>query len=72
MEAGLEPAGEARAQLGPVVKIDDGRIREHLDEVVRSTVEETLITLLAAAASLLGRSACVLSWHPAQFMVGQT
>jgi len=38
MEAGVEPAGEARSPLGPVVKIDEGLIREHLDEVVRSTV----------------------------------
>jgi hypothetical protein len=40
METGLEPAGGARAQLGPVVKIDEVCIREHSDEVVRSTVEE--------------------------------
>ena len=31
MEVGVEPVGEARAPLGPVVKIDEGRIREHLD-----------------------------------------
>jgi hypothetical protein len=31
MEAGVELAGDARAPLGPVVKIDEGRIREHLD-----------------------------------------
>jgi transposase-like protein len=53
MEAGVEPAGEARAPLGPVVKIDEGRIREHLDEVVRSTVEETLNALLDAEADHL-------------------
>jgi transposase-like protein len=53
MEAGLEPAGEARSSLGPVVKIDEGRIREHLDEVVRSTVEETLNALLDAEADHL-------------------
>jgi transposase-like protein len=53
MEAGVEPAGEARAPLGPVVKIDEGRIREHLDEVVRSTVEETLNALLDAEADQL-------------------
>jgi hypothetical protein len=28
MEAGVEPSGEARSPLGPVVKIDQGRIRE--------------------------------------------
>jgi len=53
MEAGVGPAGEARAPLGPVVKIDEGRIREHLDEVVRSTVEVTLNALLDAEADHL-------------------
>jgi len=53
METGVEAAGEARAPLGPVVKIDEGRIREHLDEVVRSTVEETLNALLDAEADHL-------------------
>jgi transposase-like protein len=53
METGVEPAGEARPPLGPVVKIDEGRIREHLDEVVRSTVEETLNALLNAEADHL-------------------
>jgi transposase-like protein len=53
METGVEPAGEARPPLGPVVKIDEGRIREHLDEVVRSTVEETLNALLDAEADHL-------------------
>jgi transposase-like protein len=36
-----------------VVKIDEGRIREHLDEVVRSTVDETLNALLDAEADHL-------------------
>ncbi len=53
MDVGVEPVGEARAPLGPVVKIDEGRIREHLDEVVRSTVEETLNALLDAEADHL-------------------
>ena len=53
MEAGVEPAGEARAPLGPVVKIDEGRIQAHLDEVVRATVEETLNALLDAEADHL-------------------
>jgi len=53
MEAGVESAGEARPPLGPVVKIDEGRIREHLDEVVRSTVEETVNALLDAEADHL-------------------
>ncbi|HZL68310.1 MAG TPA: IS256 family transposase [Candidatus Limnocylindrales bacterium] len=53
METGVESAGEARPPLGPVLKIDEGRIREHLDEVVRSTVEETLNALLDAEADHL-------------------
>ena len=53
MEAGVEGASGARALLGPVVQIDEGRIREHLDEVVRSTVEETLNALLDAEADQL-------------------
>jgi putative transposase len=53
METGVESAGEARPRLGPVLKIDEGRIREHLDEVVRSTVEETLNALLDAEADHL-------------------
>jgi len=45
----MEPTKEAeaggftvKAVVGPVVQIDEGRIQAHLDEVVRSTVEETL------------------------------
>ena len=38
---------------GPVVQIDEGRIQAHLDEVVRSTVEETLNALLDAEADHL-------------------
>ena len=38
---------------GPVVQIDEGRIQAHLDEVVRSTVEETLNALLDAEADRL-------------------
>jgi putative transposase len=39
--------------LGAVVQIDDGKIRAHLDEVVRATVEETLNALLDAEADVL-------------------
>jgi len=53
MEAGVEPAGEGRPPLGPVVQIDEGRIQAHLDEVVRATVEETLNALLDAEADRL-------------------
>lgn len=38
---------------GPVVQIDEGRIHAHLNEVVRSTVEETLNALLDAEADRL-------------------
>ena len=41
MEAGVETENEAKP-LGGVVQIDEGKIRAHLDEVVRATVEETL------------------------------
>ena len=39
--------------LGAVVQIDEGKIRAHLDEVVRATVEETLNALLDAEADVL-------------------
>ena len=41
------------ANLSNVVKIDDERIRGHLDRVVRGTVEETLNALLDAEADRL-------------------
>lgn len=41
-EAGVDPASGVKPVAGPVVQIDEGRIQAHLDEVVRSTVEETL------------------------------
>ena len=53
IEAGKDPEGGARQPLGPVVQIDAGRIQAHLDEVVRSTVEETLNALLDAEADEL-------------------
>ena len=39
---------ESISELGKVIKIDDGRIKNHLNEVVRSTVEETLNGMLDA------------------------
>jgi len=48
--AGTESGSKA---LGAVVQIDDGKIRAHLDEVVRATVEETLNALLDAEADHL-------------------
>ena len=53
MEVGVESSGGAKPGLGPVVQIDEGRIQAHLDEVVRSTVEETLNALLDAEADHL-------------------
>jgi putative transposase len=52
MEAGVEAVSGTKA-LGAVVQIDDGKIRAHLDEVVRATVEETLNALLDAEADHL-------------------
>jgi putative transposase len=53
IEVGKDPEGGAQQPLGPVVQIDQGRIQAHLDEVVRSTVEETLNALLDAEADEL-------------------
>jgi putative transposase len=52
-EAGPEPASGVKPVPGPVVQIDEGRIQAHLDEVVRSTEEETLNALLDAEADHL-------------------
>jgi transposase-like protein len=51
----MEPteAGNETKGLGSVVQIDEGKIQAHLDEVVRSTVEETLNALLDAEADQL-------------------
>ncbi len=48
-----EVEGSGGTPLGGVVRIDDGRIQAHLDEVVRSTVEEALNALLDAEADHL-------------------
>jgi putative transposase len=53
MGEGVGAGSGAKQPLGPVVQIDEGRIRAHLDEVVRSTVEETLNALLDAEADHL-------------------
>lgn len=52
-EAGAGPSSGVKPVAGPVVQIDEGRIQAHLDEVVRSTVEETLNALLDAEADRL-------------------
>ncbi len=51
--SGSEVEGSGGTPLGGVVRIDDGRIQAHLDEVVRSTVEEALNALLDAEADHL-------------------
>ena len=38
-------------KVGKVVKIDEGRIRDHPGEMVRGTVEETLKTGISAGES---------------------
>lgn len=48
-----EAGNIAPGALGNVIKIDDDRIRGHLDRVVRGTVEETLNALLDAEADRL-------------------
>ncbi len=53
VEAGVGLGSGSKAGLVPVVQIDEGRIQAHLDEVVRSTVEETLNALLDAEADRL-------------------
>jgi hypothetical protein len=45
--------GSETKELGAVVQIDDGKIRADLDEVVRTTAEETLNALLDAKADFL-------------------
>jgi putative transposase len=40
--------------MGQVIQIDKGRIRDHLGEMVRGTVEETLNAMLDAEAELCG------------------
>ena len=44
--------GEA-SKLSQLIQIDEGKIQEHLGEVVRSTVEETLNAMLDAEADRL-------------------
>ncbi|HKM79923.1 MAG TPA: hypothetical protein VJY15_03040 [Candidatus Acidoferrum sp.] len=46
-------AGQQVGKLSQVIQIDEGKIQEHLGEVVRSTVEETLNALLDAEADRL-------------------
>ena len=43
-------------KLSQVIQIDEGKIQEHVGEVVRSTVEETLNAMLDAEADRLCRA----------------
>jgi putative transposase len=52
LEGGVE-FGSGSKPLGAVAQIDDGKIRAHLDKVVRATVEETLNALLDVEADHL-------------------
>ena len=42
--------GSPAAALGEVIRIDEGVVKEHLDQIVVSTVERTLNALLDAEA----------------------
>jgi len=44
---------EKEAGMGQVIQIDEGRIRDHLGEMVRGTVEEALDAMLDAEADRL-------------------
>lgn len=48
---------EYNGTLGKVIQIDDSQIREHLSELVRGSVEETLNSLLDAEADQLCNAA---------------
>ncbi len=45
--------GEDTREIGKVIQIDEGKVREHLSEMVRGSVEETLNTMLQAEADQL-------------------
>jgi len=44
---------DSNKTLGKVVQIDEKRIKDHLGELVRGTVEETLNSMLDAEADAL-------------------
>src|SRR5499427_1396730 len=57
----MEPTNQGErppeaTKLSQVIQIDEGKIQEHLGEVVRSTVEETLNAMLDAEADRLCRA----------------
>lgn len=53
----MEKPDSASQALGSIIRIDEAQVKDHLGEIVRSTVEDTLNSLLdAEAARLLHRS----------------
>src|SRR5579864_1659588 len=53
----MEPTNQGEApKLSQVIQIDEEKIQQHLGEVVRSTVEETLNAMLDAEADRLCRA----------------
>ena len=56
-EATMGKDTEGTKDLGQIVEIDEAKIRDHLGEVVRGTVEETLNQLLEAEAEALCNAA---------------
>jgi putative transposase len=53
----MEPTNQGEvSKLNQVIQIDEGKSQEHLREVVRSTVEETLNAMLDAEADRLCRT----------------
>jgi len=57
MEPTRQVDGQGEVQkLSQVIQIDEGKIQAHLEEVLRSTVEETLNALLDAEADRLCRA----------------
>jgi len=53
MQSNRNPEGSETTKLASVVQIDERKIQEHLGEVVRGTVEQTLNALLEAEADAL-------------------
>jgi len=53
MKSSKERDEKKGRRMGAVVQIDTGEIQQHVDEVVRDTVEETLNAMLEAEADRL-------------------
>jgi len=56
MESNKDSRSAGSAKLAPVIRIDEQQIRDHLGQVVRGTVEETLNAMLNAEADALCRA----------------